>query len=297
MGAPPAMEAPVKRFVKWTAIGLGSIVTVALLVIYGVSEYHLRKRYEIAMTSIAVPADSAGIARGKHIALTRGCDGCHGPNLEGKVLFDQPMLARIVTTNVTKIVREYSDAELARAIRHGVRKNGTGLVVMPSSMLYHLSDDDLGALVAYLKTVPRMESALPKTSMRLLARVGLVTGQYRTEAAAIDHGTPRVPDAIGGDLSARGHYVAKTSCTECHGLDFKGGNGGPAPTPALSVVQAYSAQEFVRLMREGVARDGRTLGLMGDVARSRFSRFTDEEIAAVYAYLHGTNGQSVKATQ
>jgi len=287
----------VKRFLKWTAIGLGSLVAVALVVIYGVSEYRLRHRFDIAAASVAVPTDSAGIERGRHIALTRGCGGCHGQDLEGKVMFEQPMLARIVAPNITKIAREYSDAELARAIRHGVRKNGTSVAVMPSSMFYHLSDADLGALVAYLRTVPPKESTLPNTSLRLLARVGLLTGQYHTEAEMIDHEAPRLPEAIDGDLVARGHYLAKTACTECHGQDFRGGNRGPSPTPSLIVVQAYSSQEFAKLMKEGVPRDGRKLRLMGDVARSRFSQFSDAEIAAVYAYLHGPSTEAVAAAR
>lgn len=286
-----------KRFFKWTAIGLGSLVAVALLLIYGVSEYRLRQRFDIVAAPIAVPTDSAGIARGRHIALTRGCSGCHGQDLEGRVMFEEPMLARIVAPNITKIAREYSDAELARAIRHGVRKNGTSVAVMPSSMFYHLSDGDLGALVAYLRTVPAKESTLPKTSFRLLARVGLLTERYHTEAEMIDHDGPRVPAATDGDLAARGHYLAKTACTECHGQDFRGGNGGPSPTPSLMVVQAYSSQEFARLMKEGVPRDGRKLRLMGDVARSRFTWFTDAEIAAMYAYLHGPNTESVAAAR
>ena len=278
-----------KRFLKWTAIGLGSLIGVALIVIYGLSEYQLRRRYDIAAAPITIPTDSATLARGRHVALTRGCGGCHGDNYEGKVLFDEAMLARIVPPNLTKIVQQYTDAELARAIRHGVRQNGTSVAVMPSSMLYNLSDADLAALIAYLRSIPAAESNLPEPSMRLLARVGLVMGQYHTEASMIDHDAPRVPEAVDGDLESRGLYLAKTSCSECHGLEFEGGNRGPAPTPALSVVQAYSAEEFSRLMRDGVPRDGRKLSLMGDVARGRFAKFTDAEVAAMYAYLHGPN--------
>ena len=281
-----------KRFLKWTGIALGSLIALVLIAIYGLSEYQLRRRYDVAATPIAIPTDSATLARGKHVAVTRGCDNCHGQNLEGKVLFDQPMLARIVPPNLTEIVRRYSDAELARAIRHGVRQNGTSVAVMPSSMLYHLSDADLAALIAYLRSVPAAQSKLPKPSMRLLARVGIVMGQYHTEASMIDHAAPRVPEAVDGDLSSRGLYLAKTSCSECHGLNFEGGNRGPAPTPALSVVQAYSAEEFSRLMRDGVPRDGRKLAVMGDVARARFAKFTDAEVAAVYAYLHGANNET-----
>jgi len=276
----------VKRFLKWTAVGLASVVAIALLLVYGLSEYQLRRTYDVAATPITVPTDSASIERGRHVALTRGCDGCHGQNLEGKVMFDDPKIARIVAPNVTKIVREYSDAELARAIRHGVRRNGTSVAVMPSSMFYHLSDVDLGALIAYLRTVSPTESTLPGHSMRLLARVGIVTGQYHTEASVIDHDAPRAVEPGESDLVAWGQYLAKSACSECHGQKLEGGAAGPAPTPSLVVVQAYSAEEFTRLMREGVPRDGRKLGVMGDVARSRFSKFTEAEVAAVYAYLH-----------
>jgi mono/diheme cytochrome c family protein len=279
----------VKRFLKWSAIGLGSLIAVALIAIYGLSEYQLRRRYDVAAAPITIPTDSATLAHGRHVALTRGCGGCHGQNYAGKVLFDEAMLARIVPPNLTRIVRQYTDAELARAIRHGVRQNGTSVAVMPSSMLYHLSDADLAALIAYLRSIPAAESNLPEPSMRLLARVGLVMGQYHTEASAIDHDAPRVPEAVDGDLESRGLYLAKTSCSECHGLNFEGGNGGPSPTPALTVVQAYSAEEFSRLMRDGVPRDGRKLRLMGDVARDRFANFSDAEVAAMYAYLHGAN--------
>jgi mono/diheme cytochrome c family protein len=285
----------VKRFLKWTAIGLGSLIAVAILVIYGLSEYQLRRKYDVAAVPIMVPTDSASIERGKHIALTRGCAGCHGQNLEGKVMFDDPKIARIVAPNITKIVREYSDAELARAIRHGVRRNGTSVAVMPSSMFYHLSDADLGALVAYLRTVPPTESALPGHSMRILARVGIVTGQYHTEASTINHKARRSPEPSDADVVERGRYLAKSSCTECHGQNFEGGNAGPAPTPSLVVVQAYSAEEFTRLMRQGVPRDGRKLGFMGDVARSRFSQYTDAEVAALYAYLHRPNDATTAA--
>ena len=290
-----ALENLVKRFLKWTALGLGSLVAVLLLAIYGMSEYRLRQRYDVAAAPITLPTDSTGLARGQHIALTRGCAGCHGQNLEGKVFFDQPMLARIVAPNLTKVAAEYSDADLARAIRHGVRPNGKSLVVMPSAMLYHLSDADVGALVAYLRSVPRAESDLPKTSLRLLARVGILTGQYHTQAEMIDHDVPRLPEGSEADPTVRGRYLAKTSCTECHGQDLRGGTEGPAPTPALSVVKAYSAEDFTRLMKEGVPRDGRKLELMGDVSRSRFSRFTDAEIAALYAYLNGPTNEAMVA--
>jgi cytochrome c553 len=150
---------------------------------------------------------------------------------------------------------------------------------MPSSMFYHLDDEDLGALVAYLRTLPVKSDSLPPTAMRVLARVGLVVGQYKLEPLTIVHNAPRT--AKGPDPVTLGEYTARSSCTECHGMKFEGSEG----TPALSIVGGYSAAEFAKLMREGVPKDGRKLQMMGDVARSRFSHFTDDEVNGLYAFL------------
>ncbi len=269
-----------KRILKWTAITVASIVAVLLIVIYAGSEYRLRQKFDIAAAPIEVPTDSAAIARGRHLLETRGCEGCHGEGLKGEVFFDQPMLARLVAPNVVRAIKGYSNPDLARLLRHGVRPNGTGVAVMPSSMFYHLDDADLAGLIAYLRTLPDKGSdTLPATSLRLLARVGLVMGQYKLEPVDITHDAPRTPN--GPDPAARGEYLAKSTCSECHGQQLEGSE----ETPALSIVAGYSQAEFARLMREGVPRDGRKLALMGDVARSRFVHFSDDEIGALYAYL------------
>lgn len=153
---------------------------------------------------------------------------------------------------------------------------------MPSAMFYHLDDADLGALIAFLRTLPDKGSdTLPKTSMRVLARVGMVLGQYKMEPRYITHDAPRAPN--GADPAARGKYIAKSACTECHGDQLT----GDGTTPSSSVVAAYSPVEFARLMREGIPRDGRKLDLMARTARSRFVHLTDDEITALYAYLSG----------
>lgn len=269
-----------KRILKWTGLTIVSIVAVLLIVIYAGSEYRLRQKFEIAATAIEVPTDSAVIARGRHVFETRGCEGCHGEGLHGKVFVDEPMLARLVAPNVVRAIKGYSNPELARLLRHGVRPNGRGVAVMPSSMFYHLDDADLAGLIAYLRTLPDKGSdTLPSTSMRVLARVGLVTGKYKLEPLNITHDAPRAPN--GPDTAARGEYLAKSSCSECHGQRLEGSER----TPALSIVAGYSQAEFARLMREGVPKDGRKLEMMGGVARSRFAHFSDEEVGALYAYL------------
>ncbi len=271
-----------KRVLKWIGITVGALVIAACVAIYGVSEYRLRQRFDIAATPITVQTDSVAIAAGRHILETRGCEGCHGPALRGKVFFDQPWLARLIAPNVSKAIRGYSDAELARLLRHGVRPNGRGVAVMPSSMFYHLDDEDLGALIGYLRTLPEKEGEqLPSNSMRLLARIGLAIGQYKVEPR-ITHDAPRAPK--GPDPASLGRYIAMSSCTECHGQRLQ---GSPQGAPALSIVGGYTPSEFAKLMREGLPKDGKEREMMSPVARSRFSHFTDEEVNALYAYLAG----------
>jgi len=273
----------VKRVLKWVGITVITLVVAVCVVVYAVSEYRLRQTFDIAATPITVPTDSAAIAAGRHIFETRGCEGCHGPGLSGKVFFDQPWLARLIAPNVPKSIRGYSDPELARLLRHGVRPNGQGVAVMPSSMFYHLDDEDLGALIAYVRTVPeRAGDPLPSNSMRLLARLGLTMGQYKVEPRNIAHDTPRAPK--GPDAASLGRYIAMSSCTECHGQRLQ---GTPQGAPALVIVGGYTPSEFAKLMREGVPKDGKEREMMSPVARSRFSHFTDEEVAALYAYLSG----------
>ena len=140
---------------KWLGIGLGVLVILALgaaAVIYLASERMVRKTYDIPLSSIALPTGSFDLAEGQRLATVRGCyNDCHGERLDGGVLVDQPLLARVVAPNLTQVVAQYTDAELERAIRHGVRRNRRSTLGMPSSMFYHLSDQDLGAIIAFLR--------------------------------------------------------------------------------------------------------------------------------------------------
>lgn len=270
-----------KRVLKWIGITLGALVIGACVVIYGASEYRLRETFDIAAAPITVPTDSAAIAAGHHIFQTRGCEGCHGPGAAGRVFIDDPKIARLIAPNLPKAIRGYSDPELARLLRHGVRPNRRGVAVMPASMFYHLDDSDLGALIAYLRTIPEQAGEpLPANSMRLLARLGLTTGQYKVEPRNITHDAPRAPK--GPDPAALGRYIAESSCTECHGQRLE---GSPMGAPALMIVGAYTPAEFAKLMREGIPKNGKERELMTRTARNRFSHFTDEEVEALYTYL------------
>lgn len=276
-----------RRILRWLGIGLGAVIVLAFgaaAFIYVRSEQIVRRTYDFAPYAIALPKDSFALSEGQRLATIRGCyDGCHGDQFSGGVFIDEPMLARLVAPNLTQVAARYTDAELELVIRQGVRPNRRSTLGMPSSMFYHLSDQDLGAIIAFLRSSPVTQG--PQTEIHLgpMARLGLVLGKYNPQAGEIDHEAPRLVASDTADHLVFGKYLALTSCTECHGMDLQGEDEGLPPN--LAIAASYSDDAFARLMRTGIALGDRELGLMSDVARSRFTHFTDGEIRALHDYL------------
>jgi mono/diheme cytochrome c family protein len=277
----------VRKLLRWSSYALGAILVVLLAAagfVYAASESTARTVYDVPLTPFAAPAESAAIAEGRRLALIRGCyDGCHGRAADGGVFFDQPMLARLVAPNLTRVVAEHSDAELERVIRQGVRLNGRSTVGMPSAMYYHLTDEDLGAIIAFLRSLPPTDGPTTEVHLGPLARIGIVLGQYEPQVRMIDRSVARPSARDLEDTVAFGRYLALTSCTECHGGDLRGTPDGN--TPSLAIAAAYTPESFARLMRTGTALGDRELKLMASVARGRFAHFTDDEVTALHSYL------------
>lgn len=269
-----------------TGIGIGlAVVALALLGGYVWVGHRvdgvLAQRFDVPLTSIIVPTDSASIAEGERVAWLHGCHGCHDEQLQGKVFLDEPRIARLVAPNISQIISNYSDAELSRLIRHGVRRDGTGVLVMPVATFYNMSDTDVGRLIAHLRASPRVAHTLPSNEVRILGKLGILTGEFAPEAATMDHNAPRLYAEHDTSQAAHGEYLAYTICAECHGE----GLAGDATTPPLFHAMGYTSSQFVSLMLDGRSRDGRDLKLMGRTARSRFVHFNRDEIDALYAYL------------
>lgn len=275
-----------KRIWRWLRIGLFSaalLLVVAGAVIYLLSERILRRTYSEPRVGIAVPSDSQSVIEGRRLSMVRGCSGgCHGREIEGGVFIDNLLLARLVAPNLTAAVRKYSNANLARIIRRGVRPDGSSVIGMPSEMFSRLTDEDLGKILAYLRSVPPHSGPAPQRRLGPIARVAFVAGRLRP-AAELIRTAARLTDTYpkDGDSTAPGGYLARTSCTECHGLDLRGGD----TAPDLRIVAGYSFEAFAWLMRRGKALGNRELSLMSRVARGRFSHFTDQELRVLYTYL------------
>jgi mono/diheme cytochrome c family protein len=273
------------RAVRWlrnALIGLVALVAVMSLVIYLVSERELRRQYIATPADLAV-ADAPSVAAGSHLAQTRGCTGCHRPTLQGQMFVDQPLLARVASPNLTVAVAEYSDKELAHIIRRGVRPDGRSVIIMPSGSYSQFTDQDVGNILAYLRSVPAIDGQRRMRHVGPGARLMFVLGKFKPAAVEV-----READSLSsfyprpGQPHWQGAYIARTTCTECHGLNL---GGNPGRTPDLRIAAGYSLAQFTHFMRTGKALGDRELTLMSNMARRRFSHFTDEEIAELHGYL------------
>ena len=211
--------------------------------VYVLGDQRLNRRVAVPDESVAVPMDLASAHRGQHLASAVAlCVDCHGPNLAGRVVFDQRGLGRIVAPNLTRgrggIGASDSDADMLRAIRHGVDRTGRQLLIMPSDNYTRLSDADVGAIIDYIRSVPSIDTSLPSTEILALGKIRFATGQLALlPSANIDHFAPRLAPPAPALTPDYGSYLADIAgCATCGGrcaststcLASSGEGSGPA---------------------------------------------------------------------
>jgi mono/diheme cytochrome c family protein len=286
------------RIVRRTAIGLGALAGVVLLgagAVYGVSERRLHRTFTVSARPLPA-VDAAAIERGRHLATAIAkCGDCHGDDLGGHVMVDDPAFGRLVAPNLTRggqgTAARFSDADFVRAIHHGVRPDGRSLMVMPATSFSNLSAADLAAVVAYVRAMPPVERALPATRVGPLARVLFVAGKLDDlqPAAHIDHAADWAADVAPSDTVAFGRYLAVNGgCTSCHGANLAGGPmPGPPGPPAANLTRAGVAggreEDFAHTLRTGIRANGTPVNEAMPIKYTRL--MTDAEIHAVWRYL------------
>jgi mono/diheme cytochrome c family protein len=285
-----------KPLVKWAGTIVGGLLTLVVALVSVVTLIGLVKGYSRANTpapEVVVDATPEQIARGEHIADTF-CASCHSLNTElpltggldiGK---DFPInLGKYVAGNLTPAgpLQDWTDGEIFRAVRDGIDEEGRTLTVMSTVRGRNLSDDDIKAVIAYLRNAPAVENETldPPDQPNLLAMVMLGAGM-------IPVGPPPIEGAINappkGPTVEYGEYLfSYNDCRECHGEDLKGGvEGQLAPMGwNLELVKAWTEQDFINTMRTGVDPNGYTLS--ENMPWKNIGRMDDVELAAMYAYL------------
>lgn len=242
---------------------------------------------------VAIPADDAALARGRYLYESRGCTDCHGKDGLGRTFVDDGALV-IRGPNVTLggSTAQYSPVDWVRSLRHGIAPNGRPLLIMPSEDYARMTDADLGAMVAYIRSLPAEPGDGRDLQLPLPVRFAYAAGIVRDAAEKIDHSLPPAPPVASSDVLATGAYAAQM-CQGCHGEQLTGGKipGGPPDWPAAanltpgprSGMAAYrDAAAFAAMLREGKRPDGSEIKVM---PFESLKELDDAEIRALYAYL------------
>jgi mono/diheme cytochrome c family protein len=257
----------------------------------------LNKKYDTQVGNLAIPTDAASIARGEHWVKAE-CIGCHGDDLSGGAFFDAPF-AQIDAKNLTSgkggIGAEFSDEDWVRALRHGVGPDGLSVLIMPASDFRYFSDEDLGSIIAYVKSVPPVDKETNEPNFNLLgkAMVGAgIFGKGIIVANDIQENPASLSYPPAGVTPEYGDYIINASgCRVCHGEKLSGGKSpdpsainAPNLTPGGELI-AWEEADFIKAIRTGVTKSGHQLNPK-EMPWEHFKNFSDDELKAMWAYLH-----------
>jgi cytochrome c5 len=282
-----------KKIFKWIGIILGMLVLLVLLAaggLYIAGSVQSKKTRDVQVETISIPTDEKSLARGKFL-VDAYCTPCHGEDLSGKLLFEEPGIVSVYSANITGLSQTHTDTDLVRAIRHGIDTDGRELFAMAAEVFIHFSEEDLGSVIAYVKTVPRIGEERPGIKPTFAGTVMLGAGLFGNVQPAeyIDHNMPfpKMPP-IGASVEY-GKYFSGI-CETCHGSDLRGAQPPQDPespfAPDLTQsgeLVGWTEQDFITAMRTGVTPSGRTLAESMPV--EIFKKYPDDELRGLWMYL------------
>jgi mono/diheme cytochrome c family protein len=286
------------RVGKWVGSILSSLLATISTLAFGVALVGFYRinfpPHSPAVMDLKVAGTPEQIARGARFGAL--CAGCHSPDgnvpLAGQDFFKEgPPFGTLYAPNLTPAgeIKDWSDGDIIRAIREGVHKSGRAMVIMPSEILHNLSDADVQAIVAYLRSQPAVGAISPPTKLNVIAALLIGTGIGHTGAQPpITH---RIVAPAEGASADYGEYLVSVMfCRQCHGENLEGrkvGGLGPPAGPNLTLIlPQWSLEDFRHTLRTGVDPYKRTLG--EGMPWKQLSAFaSDQDLEAIYAYLHG----------
>jgi mono/diheme cytochrome c family protein len=264
-----------------------------------------------ALPAVAQP-DPALLERGRYLGeVVAACGACHdsfGPGMQprpgmalagGRVFAERGF--RAVAPNITQDhetgIGGWTDAAIAAAIRDGHRPDGSAIgPPMPVESYRGISDRDLAALVAWLRTVPPVRHAVAERS------------RYPFVPVAPGPPVGAVPDPPEGDAVARGRYIAVNlaHCMDCHSAQLaegrtdpegRGARGlvleGPWGTVQAANISSHPVQgiggwtdeQVLAAITRGVSADGRRLAPPMGARAPVWARMEPADLRAILAYL------------
>ena len=287
-----------RRLLRYLGYALGAavaLVVLAVTAVYALSARDMGRSYAIPASPVSAATDPAEIARGKHVvaAITK-CQHCHGDDFGGQQMMDDAVFARLWAPNITSGrggIPGYTDADWERALRHAVARDGRPLVFMPADAFAPMGDDDLAAVIGYLRTIEPVDRETPAPSVGPIARALYLGGKFPLlPAAVVDHDS-RPPKPAPGATAEYGEYVATIGgCRACHGPGLAGTGDPQAPDITRTGKTAgWTEADFFRALRTGRRPDGTAIN--GDIMPwARSGLMTDEETRAVWLYISSLPG-------
>lgn len=277
-------------------VALAALAAAALFAGDQLARHKMQRKVDVAVQGVPFRDDAAALERGRYLFASRGCVDCHGAQGGGAVFVDDGKGMRVAGPNISpgpgNVVAGYTPADWVRTLRHGLDPKGRPLMIMPSEDYNRLTDDDLAALVAYVRHLAPVQGGGPVLDLPLPVRVLYGFGMIQDAAAKIDHALPPEQPVAENVSVKHGAYVANM-CMGCHGAKLNGGKipGGPPDWPAAAnltpgeggVMALYpDADAFARLFKTGKRPDGTPVQVM---PFGSLGAMNDVDVRALYLYL------------
>jgi cytochrome c553 len=288
-----------QKILKWIGLVLGSalgLIILAALVLFVIGQMRFSKVYDFPPSNLTLPTDAASLEYGKHRAETL-CQGCHGADLGGiNNWFSAAPLGTIDSANLTSgvggIGGEFTTEDYVRAIRHGIDRDGKPLFMPAVTSTAYLSDEDLAAIIAYLKTIPPVDHKTNGKHFTPLASVLLAAGQLgKLPVEAVSHDIHVSAPARGVTIDYGKYLMDTNDCRTCHGQELA---GGKFPDPTIPIITPnltpgselgfWTEEQFMNAIRTGTTPSGHNLD-PEHMPWQVYKLFTDDELKAIWMYL------------
>jgi mono/diheme cytochrome c family protein len=305
-----------KRILLRTALVLAGFLVVLIGGLAAFAQVQWDRTFDIPEPRIELRSDPESIDRGRYLVFGPAhCSYCHTPPdhwarldageelpLIGGYAFELPfgtLYSRNLTPDLETGIGRYTDGQLARMLRHNLRPDGRAAI--PVMEFQNMSDEDVAAVIAYLRSAPPVRHAVPDARWNIAGKA-LMAMMIRPSAPS---GTPPARSPEENPSRERGAYLANSvaNCAGCHsprsmmdgsytGPRFSGGmmevDGDPThvfsvpnltPDPATGYIVSWTEDHFVARFRVGKGHPG------SHMPWDAFKRMSDDDLRSIYRYL------------
>lgn len=286
-----------QKILKRIGVVLGSLLGIILLAgvgLYFATNSRMNKTYEIVADDLNFPQDETSLAIGEHWVEIH-CETCHAPDLGGGPFYEDAKFGYADAPNLTSgeggIGKTYTNEDWVLALRHGVKKNGTSVFIMPSDSYYYLSDEDLSGIISYIKTVPPINREIRSRSLSPIAKILYALGAFGDLlfAETIQHEIRPESPKVGNTLAYGDYLLNINGCRSCHGNDLSGkkpSEPGAPLAPNLTpggLLANWSEEDFFDTMRTGI--NPYNYELSDSMPWKGMANMTDDELRTIWQYL------------